>query len=165
MGEPFAAFGDVDQLGMPSVWLAAHARAEAREAARERREADERRERGEERQQVALWQSYQRALAEGREGVDLSRPETYVLTAGELADRVFAEQDREAARADRKALVDAGLLHVLNVPADEMAAPRPDPAPDAEELADSWAGRMQARTSHAGIVARIKRGLRPKVRS
>jgi hypothetical protein len=34
---------------------------------------------------------------------------------------VFASQDREAERSDRKAAIEAGLLHVLNVPPEEMA--------------------------------------------
>lgn len=160
MGEPFAFYATEDQLGLPAPWQAQLAREEARALAREQREAAERRERAEDRRDQALYRAAMQALAEGREGVDLNDPSTYVLSGEELAARVFAEQDREAARADFKAAVDAGLLHVLNIPPDEMGPPPPPSDAELEaKRADLELERKRRRSERAGVVAKARRAL------
>jgi hypothetical protein len=123
IAEPWASFGD--QVGLPSAWLAVQTRSDAREQAAERREREARLERAEDRRERALWVEYQRALVEGREGVDPSRPETFVLGPDQLAARVFAAQDAEAARNGRRVLMEAGLAHDLRLPISEMGTPPP----------------------------------------
>jgi hypothetical protein len=156
MSEPWAAMAPEDQTpGLPSVWVAMAARADAREAAAERREADDRAERAENRRERALWVEYQRALLEGREGVDPSDPRTYVLSPDEMASRVFAEQDREADRNQRKALIEAGLVHVLNVPASEMtAATYSSPEPYGVEAEGAARNRRRSVHSLANTIRR-----------
>ena len=102
---------------------------------------------------------YQRALVEGREGVDPSRPETFVLSPDQLAARVFAAQDAEAARNGRRVLMEAGLVHDLRLPISEMGTP----PPSREQRAEMETTRARYRTEHAGVVAKIRRALRGKV--
>jgi hypothetical protein len=158
MGEPFASFGDLDQVGLPTSWLAMAARAEAAEVRAEQRAEAERRAELEDRQEARqhrwLTEQYRMAVAEGREGIDVARPETFCLSPDEIADRVFREQDRQTRRDAFRADVREGRVTVLNISPSDMA---PAAAAEAEELADGWAGRMKERTQHAGIVARVKR--------
>lgn len=159
MSEPWGMYGDPSELGLPAPWVAREARAEAAEIAREQRAADERRVRAEERHEQALWRAAMQAMAEGRQ-VDLNDPSTYVLSPDELASRVFAEQDREAAWAERKALIEAGLLHVINIPPDEMGPPPPpSDAQLAEKAADAECKRAERRTRQAGIIAKARHAL------
>lgn len=148
-------YGDASELGLPSSWVAMAARADAREVAAERREAEARRERAEDRREATLFRAYQQALAEGREGVDFSRPSTYVPSVDEIGRRVFDEEDKAIARAERRQAIADGRLHVIDLRADEMGAP--SPSAEREELADGWAERMRQRTEREGVRAKIRR--------
>jgi hypothetical protein len=115
--------------GVAPGWLATARRAEALEAARESREADERKARAQDRFDRWQWQRMQEMAWRGQP-FDPNDVRTLAYAPGELADRVFAAQDREAARAERKALVEAGVLHLL--PArfvDEMPSQSPQSPP------------------------------------
>src|SRR5215203_90240 len=93
--EPWAAFGDAQLPGIAPGWLAQAQRAEALEAARERREADERAARAEDRRDALLVARMAEFRWRGRE-FDPNDPRTLAYKPGELADRVFAQQDAEA---------------------------------------------------------------------
>jgi hypothetical protein len=124
MSEPWAAFYDgAPQLpGVAPGWLAAARRAEALERAREEREAGERAARIEDRRDAWMHQRMQEYAWRGIP-FDPGDMRTLVKSREQLATEVFARQDAEAARADRRALVEAGLLHVLDTRPDEMTSP------------------------------------------
>lgn len=107
-----AGFGDPQLPNVAPGWLAAAQRAEAAERAREQREADEHAARAQDRRDLWLWQRAQQMAFRG-EPFDLSRPETLMRSREQLAAEVFARQDAEAARSERRALIEAGVLHDL----------------------------------------------------
>jgi hypothetical protein len=121
--QPWAQFG-WETPGLLPGHLAQLRRLEAAEAAQERREADERRARAEDRRDLAIHRRMQEFAFRGRpfNPADLS---TLAYEPGELADRVFNAQDAENAHAERKALVDAGLLHLIDGPGVYPASPHP----------------------------------------
>ena len=67
-----------------------------------------------------------------------------------LAEKVFAAQDAEARRLERRALLEAGVLHQLDLRADEVApaagpdASSPEPTPPATR-AEREAGYVKLR--------------------
>jgi hypothetical protein len=168
MGEPARFYGvdDVGELGLASPLAAMVARSEAAEARADQRAEAERKAEAEDRAEARLhfWmvQRARQLMMEGK-AFDPTNPASMAMSMEEQAERVGAMEDREAARAEFRAKVDRGELHVLDIPADAMAPVRPEVTPESEELADAWAGRMQAKTQHAGVVARIRRGLMGKV--
>jgi hypothetical protein len=107
-------------------------------------------EQAEDRREALLFQYMQRAVLEGREGIDPNDPRTFVPTVEQMADRVFREQDREAARNDFKAKLATGELHLLNVPPSEMTPPRAEQTAEGEALADGWLDR-----AHRGRSVRV----------
>jgi hypothetical protein len=115
--------------GVAPGWLAAARRAEALERAREEREADERRARAEDRFDRWQWQRMQEMAWRGQP-FDPSDISTLVRTPEQLAAAVFGRQDAEAARAERRALVEAGVLHDLG-PRFAGEMPSPDVGPSA----------------------------------
>lgn len=136
---PWAAFYGPqmgwDLPGLPPGPLAQLQRAEAAERAREEREAAERRDRAEMR--LEAWMT-RRSTELAMAGIphDPSNLASLSEPLDQWLARVYAAQDREAERADRRALQDAGLLGRLTITASEMAAPAerslpPLEAPDA----------------------------------
>jgi hypothetical protein len=131
--EPWAAFG-WEAPGLLPGHVAQLRRLEAAEAAQERREADERQARAEDRRDLAIHQRMQEFAFAGRP-FDPADPSTLAYAPGELAEKVFAHQDVENAHEERKALVDAGILHLLDgpgvYPTTSPSAPGPGASPAA----------------------------------
>lgn len=139
-GEPPAQFG-WEVPGMLPGHLAQVRRMERLEQLEVEREQAERQARAEDRLERWMWQRAQEMSFRG-EPFDLARPETLMRSPEQLADEVFAAQDAEAARTERKALIEAGLLHLLDVRPGEVT-----PAPAA--VAESSASR-------ASVVQRVR---------
>jgi hypothetical protein len=148
MAEPWASFGTLDELGLPAPLAAMVARAEAKELRAEQRAEAERLAEAEDRAEARLhiWmvQRAQQLAMEGK-SFNLNDPASLVMSPEEQAQRVFAAEDRAAARSEFRAKVDAGLLHVLDVRPDEMRQPGPDPEPEPDPAA-------AARSREAGYV-------------
>lgn len=109
---PWAAFYDAEASGLLPGYAAALRRAEAMERAEELRRREEARDRAELR--LEAWTMRRMAELSAR-GIafdpgDLS---TLVESPAELAERVFAHQDAAAARQERRALIEAGVLTEL----------------------------------------------------
>jgi hypothetical protein len=160
--EPWAAFGEPELRGIAPGWIAQARRAEALEAAREKREADERRAQAEDRRD--LWmRDRMRELAWRGVPFDPNDLSTLVRSPEQLAAEVFAVQDAEAARAERRALVEAGLLTLLpaRFAGDEAAAPPPsDVSPVLTSAGAGSAGAAPTATAaRSGPGARIRAAL------
>ena len=97
-------------------------RLEAAERAEERRRADEVAERVEQRQIAWMMERAQRLAWEGKP-FDLNDPSTLHQPLEEFIAESFAPSEREAARDERRRMVEAGLLVPLKLSAAEMAAP------------------------------------------
>jgi hypothetical protein len=127
--EPWAAFYDEPPPFLPPGNQAALLREEARLLAEERRKESERAERADLRQTAAMFEARQYALHRGLPW-DPAKPFEHVPSIYARADAMFAAQDAEARRADRRAAEEAGLVHLLH-----QGVPSPHPG-----VSDSFAG-------------------------
>jgi hypothetical protein len=109
--EPWQAFYDEPDF-LAAGELARWKREEARIAAEEQRLEAERAERAEIRQELAMWDARRYTLARGLPW-DPARPFQHVPDVYARADALMALQDREQRDADRRALQDAGLHHLV----------------------------------------------------
>jgi hypothetical protein len=109
--EPWQAFYDQPTF-LPPGELLRWQREEAAMQAEERRLEAERAERAEIREQLSLWEARRYSAARGLPW-DPSRPYANLPTIYQRADAAFALQDREQRDADRRALRDANLDHLV----------------------------------------------------
>jgi hypothetical protein len=164
MGEPWASFGL--PAGLPAYAVARMRAADAREQRAEVERQAELADRAEARRAGWLLARAQQLALLGRP-FDLARPETLAESAEEMANRVFAAMDLDAARAERRALVEAGLLHEL----EPGLGPRPPmPGTAAAVVAEHEQGELAARSRRmsvhntAGNIRRQRRERRELVR-
>jgi hypothetical protein len=130
--EPWARYEPEPNMGwdLPGMLpgYAAHlARMEALEAQEQRRLEAEARDRAESRREAWRMRRMTELAFQGipTDGSDMSLMESDTA----IAERVFAYQDRVAAAEERRALVEAGLLHLLDPIVEEVATPVADDAP------------------------------------
>jgi hypothetical protein len=145
----FAGPGDLAGRFDPGALM--HASRLEREAAKaEREEAEERASRAEARLETWKYWRMQEMVYRGQQ-FDPNDLSTMVRPIGELADEIFARQDAEAARAERKALIEAGLLADLG--------PRwvGDELPTPSEVREARAAPMRSK-----IRAALARWSRPR---
>jgi hypothetical protein len=110
----WATFGEPVSPG-PRTALYLHAldRWEAQRAAQEAREREERRERHEEYLERFLMHEWHVAVLEGRPGIDFGNPSSFVTSVESRISRAEDMQDAEARAVERKVMLDAGLVHLL----------------------------------------------------
>jgi hypothetical protein len=110
--EPWQAFYDEPDDFLPPAALIRWRREEQAMRAEEQRLEAERAERAEIRQELAMWNARQYTLVRGLPW-DPARPFQHVPDVYARADSLMALQDREQRDADRRALQDAGLHHLV----------------------------------------------------
>lgn len=157
-GAPWAVVGDWNVPGLLPGHLAQLRRMEAVEAAQERREADERTARAEDRRDRWTHTRMQEYLYRGID-FDPADLRTLIKSREQLATEVFTAQDAEAARDERRALVEVGLLHVLGSRPDELTSP-PSDTPDS--ATGPSAGAASRATVGSKIRAAMHRWARPR---
>jgi hypothetical protein len=117
--EPWAQFYDQPTF-LPPGALARWQREEAVARAEEQRAEQDRAERADNRSTLALWSARQHAAARGLRW-DPAKPFEHMPDVYARADATFALQDAQQRDADRKALQEAGLDHLV------AALPSPGP--------------------------------------
>jgi hypothetical protein len=109
--EPWQAFYDQPAF-LPPGELVRWQREEAAMRAEEQRLEAERTERAEIRQELALWEARQYSVARGLPW-DPQRPFVNLPDVYARADSMFSLQDAQQRSADRRALQEAGLHHLV----------------------------------------------------
>jgi hypothetical protein len=137
--EPWQAFYDQPDF-LPPGELVRWQREEAAMRAEEQRVEAERAERAEIRQELALWEARQYSLARGLPW-DPAKPFVNLPDVYARADAMFSLQDREQRDADRRALQDAGLHHlVADLPHPGSVSAGEEPPPASRSMASSVPG-------------------------
>jgi hypothetical protein len=144
---PWAQFGEPS--GLWPGQLVAWRRMERAERAEEERRRAEAQDRADARMERAMWDAQQRAAMRGL-AWDPAKPFEHEPSMAERSEALFAAQDAEDARAERKALVDAGLLTLLDGPG---FYPSSQPS-------ESGSVTSPAPAARASLVAKIRLALR-----
>jgi hypothetical protein len=151
--EPWQAFYDKPTF-LPPGELLRWQREEAAMRAEEQRLEAERAERAELREELALWEARQYSAARGLPW-DPSKPYANLPTIYQRADAAFALQDREQRDADRRALRDANLDHLVgDLPRPGLGASgvvSPPPEPSSAGSASGAASRSRVPAHRYGL--------------
>jgi hypothetical protein len=124
MAEPWGFYGEPGELGLPAPLVARMARAAARERAAEQREADEYARRVEQREQAAVAMRMGQMLARG-EPFNPADPASLLLPVSAFLAETVARMEWQDQQAERQALLDAGMLHLLPPPDPVLHQPAP----------------------------------------